>query len=98
MRSSNQKSKSGHAWWRQQRSLWIRATVSAPILVAGSGRLARVVVDELLQKGAEVIVIAEAGSRTDGLRDLGLRGARIVEGSRRAAGDLGDVSLSEAGA
>jgi Trk K+ transport system NAD-binding subunit len=73
-------------------------TASAPILVAGSGRLARVVVDELLEKGVEVVVIAEAGSRSDGLRDLGQRGARIVEGSRRATSGLGDAGLEQAGA
>jgi Trk K+ transport system NAD-binding subunit/multidrug transporter EmrE-like cation transporter len=71
--------------------------MSGAIMVAGGEPLTQVIVEELLLKGAEVVVIAEARSRSDVLRELGRCGARIVEGSPCAATDLTDAGLEHAG-
>ena len=70
--------------------------MSGPIIVAGCEPLTQVIVEELLLKGEQVVVIAEASFRSDVLRELARCGAHIVEGSACAAADLTQAGLERA--
>src|SRR4051812_31686111 len=66
------------------------------VIVFGAEPLTQVIVEDLLERGASVVLVAETRSGRSMLRELERRGARIIDGSRFAVDDLGDAGIDTA--